>query len=94
MKTSIPVQNLNCGGCAHTISSNISSIEHRSNIYVDVETSSVSFEHKDDVNAVLVKARLKSIGYPSIENDNTLSSKAKSFVTCATGKFHSKNSQT
>lgn len=87
MKTSISVQNLKCGGCAHTITSKISAIENISNLEVDVEQNRVSFNYLMDADVLAVKIKLKNLGYPSIEDDNSLVSKAKSFVSCATGKI-------
>jgi copper chaperone len=87
MKASIIVQNLKCGGCAHTISSKLSNIENIADVVVNVEESKVSFNYSNDLDAILVKEKLKDLGYPSIEDDNNLASKAKSFVSCATGKF-------
>ena len=87
MKTSISVQNLKCGGCAHTITSKISAIENISNLEVDVEENRVSFNYLMDADVLAVKNKLKNLGYPSIEDDNSLVSKAKSFVSCATGKI-------
>ena len=87
MKTSIIVQNLKCGGCASTISAKLSEIEAISNISVDVEASKVSFDYANSEDAIEVKQKLKSLGYPSIEDENGLVSKAKSFVSCATGKL-------
>ncbi len=87
MKTSISVQNLKCGGCAHTITSKISAIENISNLEVDVEQNQVSFNYLMDADVLAVKIKLKNLGYPSIEDDNSLVSKAKSFVSCATGKI-------
>ena len=87
MKTSILVQNLKCGGCAKTITSKLSGFENISEVTVDVETGNVSFAH-DDVNLALeVKNRLKALGYPSIDNKNSVAIKAMSFVSCATGKM-------
>ncbi|WP_304145244.1 heavy-metal-associated domain-containing protein [Mesoflavibacter zeaxanthinifaciens] len=87
MKTSIIVQNLKCGGCANTISTKLSEIETISNIQVDVEESKVTFNVSNSEDAIEVKQMLKSLGYPSIEDENGLVSKAKSFVSCATGKL-------
>ncbi|WP_370225577.1 heavy-metal-associated domain-containing protein [Mesoflavibacter sp.] len=87
MKTSIIVQNLKCGGCANTISTKLSEIETISNIQVDVEESKVTFNVSNSEDAIEVKQKLKSLGYPSIEDENGLVSKAKSFVSCATGKL-------
>ncbi len=87
MKTSIIVQNLKCGGCANTISTKLSEIETISNILVDVEESKVTFDCPNPEDAIEVKQKLRSLGYPSIEDENGLVSKAKSFVSCATGKM-------
>ncbi|WMI65716.1 heavy-metal-associated domain-containing protein [Aestuariibaculum sp. YM273] len=87
MQTTIIIQNLKCGGCAKTITNNLNSIDGISNLDVDVNKSSVSFDCNDEVEVVKVKTKLKALGYPSIEDDNNFSSKAKSFVSCATGKL-------
>ncbi|WP_026775601.1 heavy-metal-associated domain-containing protein [Polaribacter sp. Hel_I_88] len=87
MKTSILVQNLKCGGCAHTISTKLATIKNVSKLQVNVEQSKVSFEYSNEEDAFKVKEKLKNLGYPSIEDANSFSSKAKSFVSCATGKL-------
>ncbi|WP_379952749.1 heavy-metal-associated domain-containing protein [Dokdonia sp. R78006] len=87
MKTSIIVQNLKCGGCAKTITSKISELDNISNVHVDTETATVSFTSQGTEDALSVKEKLKSLGYPSIEDENGVLSKAKSFVSCATGKM-------
>ncbi len=87
MKASVIVQNLKCGGCAKTITSRISELENIYDVSVDVETSTVSFVHSDMNDALVVKDRLKSLGYPSIDDKNSVAAKAISFVSCATGKM-------
>jgi hypothetical protein len=47
------------------------------------------FNAENEESTVKVKEKLKSIGYPSIDVANTFASKAKSFVSCATGKISS-----
>ncbi|MBL7558672.1 heavy-metal-associated domain-containing protein [Olleya sp. YSTF-M6] len=87
MKTSIIVQNLKCGGCANTIQTKLSEIENISDIKVDVEASKVQFNYTKEEDAFAVQDKLKVLGYPSIEDTNNILSKAKSFVSCATGKL-------
>lgn len=87
MKTSIRVQNLKCGGCAKTILTKISGIEGIKAISIDVENSLVSFTSEDTDSVIVVKNKLSTIGYPYIEDENTLTARAKSFVSCATGKI-------
>tara|TARA_R110002051_G_scaffold169498_1_gene240049 strand:- start:18987 stop:19253 length:267 start_codon:yes stop_codon:yes gene_type:complete len=87
MRTSIIVQNLKCGGCANTITSKLSQLENVKDLLVDTETSSVSFQTDNTKDVIIVKEKLKTLGYPSIDDDNGVLTKAKSYVSCATGKI-------
>ena len=89
MTTTINIQNLKCGGCANTIITKLSRIEDVSNVNVDVESSSVTFNHMSDANIIAVTNKLAAIGYPEEGEKNSVVSKAKSFVSCATGKMSS-----
>lgn len=87
MKTALAIQNLKCGGCAHTITAKLTELEAISNVKVDLESAKVSFEHKNDEDALAVANKLKSLGYPSVDEKNSMGAKAMSFVSCATGKL-------
>jgi copper chaperone CopZ len=87
MITSIIVQNLKCGGCANTITSKISEIKNISDVAVNVDESKISFKYVNENDALLVKEKLSKIGYPSIEDENSMVHKTKSYISCATGKF-------
>lgn len=87
MKVSIIIQNLKCGGCAHTITSKLSELDFISDLNVNVDESKVSFNYTNEMDALKVKGKLKALGYPSIDETNSLTTKAKSFVSCATGKL-------
>ncbi|MGJ8684952.1 MAG: heavy-metal-associated domain-containing protein [Nonlabens sp.] len=87
MKTTIIVQNLKCGGCANTIITKIGALPNITDVTVDNKNAAVSFESVQTEDVLLVKEKLKSLGYPSIEENNNVVSKAKSFVSCATGKL-------
>jgi len=87
MKTSVIVQNLKCGGCANTITSKLSEIKNISDIDIDVDESKILFTFINEEDTILIKEKLKKIGYPSIEDENTIVSKTKSYISCATGKF-------
>jgi len=87
MKATIIVQNLKCGGCAQTITTKLSELENISDVQVFTNTSTVSFAYEDSGDALNVKEKLKDLGYPSIESKNTIVLRAKSIVSCATGKM-------
>jgi copper chaperone CopZ len=88
MNTILYVQNLKCGGCANTITKNITAIKHISNVIIKVEESSVAFDSDTPETVELVKEKLKSLGYPEDGTANNLGSKAKSYVSCAIGKMN------
>lgn len=90
MKTSYTIQNLKCGGCAHTIYTKLTALPNVSNVEIHVDSSSVSFNHTTNEVLTEVKKTLRVIGYPIEGDPNSVLSKAKSFVSCASGKF-SKN---
>jgi copper chaperone len=89
MKAIVHIQNLKCGGCANTISKKLNSIDDVSDVLVEVEDNSVTFEYSEAHTLDVVKKTLADIGYPEDGETNTLASKAKSYVSCAFGKITS-----
>jgi copper chaperone len=87
MKMTLYIQNLKCGGCANTITKNVSSIDAVTEVFVNVEKSAVSFDYPSDEKLIEVKEKLKTLGYPEDGEANSLGSKAKSYVSCAIGKM-------
>lgn len=87
MKATIIVQNLKCGGCAKTITNRLTELDNITEVSVELETSMVSFTYENTSDAIQVKDKLKDLGYPSIDYKNSIAVKAKSFVSCATGKM-------
>lgn len=88
--TTITVQNLKCGGCANTITKAVQSVEGISNVSVDIEQSTVTFQPENDTLIDKIKSKLAHLGYPEAEADNTLIHKAVSYISCATGKMSTK----
>ncbi|MCT8340657.1 heavy-metal-associated domain-containing protein [Luteirhabdus pelagi] len=89
MKATITIQNLKCGGCAATIEKNISKLPYIEGVEIDLETSVVSFNYETEADRNAVETTLERLGYPSVGSQNGMLSKAKSFVSCATGKLSS-----
>ena len=87
MKTTLYIQNLKCGGCANTIIKNVSSIDAVTEVSVNVEENSVSFDYPTEEKLIEVKEKLKVLGYHEDGEANSLGSKAKSYVSCAIGKM-------
>ncbi len=89
MKVSFEVQNLKCGGCANTITKKLS--EEFGDVSVDVEKKIVAFELGEEKSEENAKEILRGLGYPVVGDTKGFFSdnaaKAKSFVSCAVGKF-------
>jgi len=88
--TTIEILNLKCGGCANTIKKGIVSIDGISEVSVDLETSKVTVDSDNDSIILSVREKLSKMGYPEIGDANTMLHKAKSFVSCATGRMGDK----
>jgi len=87
--TTLEILNLKCGGCANTIRKGILTIEGIDEVTIDIENSKVSFNAISESITILVKEKLSKMGYPEVGDDNTIAHKAKSFVSCATGRMTS-----
>lgn len=87
MKHTIQIQNLKCGGCANTIITKLNLLEGISETAVNVEKDEVSFNYTSEENLAIIYQKLKDLGYPIYEDDNSLGLKAKSYISCAMGRF-------
>jgi len=90
MKQTFKVENVKCGGCANTLTTKLK--EHFGEVVVnlDVTPREITLEIEDSAVESL-KAALKELGYPfageSFGFVQNSSMKAKSFISCAVGKF-------
>ena len=88
MKTTVYIQNLKCGGCEATIINKLSGLTGVTNVAIDHEDQSVTFEHNDDATLELVRKKLTKLGYPIKDEENSLDKKIKSYVSCAIGRVN------
>ena len=80
------LNNIKCGGCAHTVEQKIKAINKQAVVNVDVESGSVSFDAPDEKIASNIVSDLAKAGYT--ENDPTAIETAKSYVSCMIGKVN------
>lgn len=90
MRTTVHIQNLKCSGCANTIVNKLTALEHITDVDVDNEEETVSFDHPGHHDFERVKHVLESIGYPILGAENKLITKAKSYISCAVGRTKKK----
>ena len=88
MKTTLPIQNLKCGGCANTIITRLSDLKYIQKVQVETAHNSVSFEYADGNSLEQAIKLLSKLGYPIDGENNPLIKKATSFVSCAIGRMN------
>ena len=85
----IHVDNLKCGGCAHTIEKSLAAIPGVNAIAVAPEKGEVAFK-ADAALRPKVAETLRGLGYPETGTVTGLAAgvaNAKSYVSCAIGKM-------
>lgn len=87
----LEILNLKCGGCANSIKKGLLTIEGVKDVTVDLESSKVTIDSVNETVIENVKLKLSTMGYPEVGDANTLLHKAKSFVSCATGRMTSES---
>ncbi len=87
MKFTLSVQNIKCGGCAKTITTKLSELENITDVAVDVNSGTVTYESKDATAKQDLRDKLKALGYPTVDAKNGLGDRAKSLLSCATGRL-------
>jgi len=96
MKESVAVANVRCSGCAATITKALEA-EGFKDVEVDLtcEPRIVTVDIEDEARSALFKSILRRLGYPLTQEKVTALDaaglKAKSFVSCAVGKFSTKS---
>lgn len=90
------VANIRCGGCATTIKTALDDAGFKE-VSVDLisEPRKVTVQIEDNTRLELFKKVLRDHGYPLVEDKlgfvDYTSLKAKSFLSCAVGKFNKKD---
>ena len=87
MQTIVAIQNLKCGGCAATIKEKLSKADAVEKVEVDQDNSTVTISHHEGLSEAVIRDKLAALGYPADDANNSLLTKAKSYVSCATGKL-------
>ena len=89
-KQTFQVQNVKCGGCANTLMTKLNDAFGTIEVNLEVMPREITLKIADEEVPALREA-LKSLGYPMademlgfVENKTA---QAKSFVSCAVGKF-------
>ena len=86
------VLNVKCGGCAGTLKNKLEPEFGKIDVDLEVMPRVITI-YKENIDEAKLREMLKSLGYPMVDEDlnfvEGISTKAKSFVSCAIGKANS-----
>ena len=88
MNKRLEIQNLKCGGCANTIITKLSNLKGIQKVVVHNDTNTVSFDYENEDMLLASQHLLVKLGYPVVGEKNAITTKAKSFVSCAVGRMN------
>jgi len=84
MEQLFSVENIKCGGCENTIKKALKKLPMVEDVAINIETGAVKITGNSERHLILDK--LYELGYPEA-GENSLLSKARSYVSCAIGKI-------
>lgn len=73
MRKTVHIQNIICDSCARTITNKLTELHHISDVDVDLEKKTVSFDFFTKHDFEHAKHVLEMLGYPILGHDNILS---------------------
>ena len=90
MKQTYQVKNVKCGGCAGTLKKSLLKEFGEVEVNLEVEPREITLNINGE-NEEMLKLKLRKLGYPLVTDElsafSTVSTTAKSFVSCAIGKI-------
>ena len=91
MKQTFEVHNVKCGGCANTLITSLKDEFGEILVDLDVTPRKITLDIEENKKEEL-KTKLRSLGYPLTTDElsgfDKATATAKSFVSCAVGKFN------
>lgn len=92
MQKSYEVRNVKCGGCANTLKKSLADTFGDVEVDLEVTPRTITLNVEPEQEEPL-KLALRKLGYPlvgdTLSTFATIETKAKSFVSCAVGRFES-----
>lgn len=91
MKQTLEVYNVKCDGCANTLTTALKEEFGEVTVNLEVEPRQITLDIEEEKLESL-KVKLRSLGYPLTTDElsgfDKAAATAKSFVSCAVGKFN------
>lgn len=97
MTKTYEVNNVKCGGCANTLITALEKDYGKVEVDLDVHPRKITIDI-DESQEEALKVKLRGLGYPLVTDElngfEKATTSAKSFVSCAVGKFNIATSKT
>lgn len=91
MTKTYEVNNVKCGGCANTLITSLEKDFGKVEVDIDVHPRKITLDI-DESQEEALKVKLRGLGYPLVSDElsgfEKATTTAKSFVSCAVGKFN------
>ncbi len=87
MQQILEVENIKCGGCAHTIKTKLQD-KHGIAAEINIDNGTICYQGNEDLRPDVLET-LRTLGYPqrgSAEGIEAVKAKSVSFVSCAIGR--------
>ena len=83
----IYIANLKCGGCATTITNELTKLKGVSKVQVDNESDCINIDY-ENINREKIIEKLHELVYPEATEENGLLLQLKSYASCMIGRVH------
>jgi copper chaperone len=83
----IYIANLKCGGCATTITNELTKLKGVYKVQVDNESDCIDISY-ENINREKIIEKLHELGYPEATEENGLLLQLKSYASCMLGRVH------
>lgn len=83
----IYIANLKCGGCATTITNELTKLKGVYKVQVDNESDCIEISY-ENINREKIIEKLHQLGYPEATEENGLILQLKSYASCMLGRVH------
>lgn len=90
-EATLEIENLKCHGCANSVTKGLLGLESVNEARVELEEGKVWFTYEGESTVEAVIDKLSSLGYPLKGEANDFLKKARSYVSCATGRISSQD---
>jgi copper chaperone CopZ len=86
-KEKIYIANLKCGGCATTITNELTKLKGVYKVQVDNESDCIDISY-ENINREKIIEKLHELGYPEATEENGLLLQLKFYARCLLGRVH------